>query len=264
MNRILLLFASILMATGISAHDFTYTYEGLTLTYTVIDEDAKTCRTKEGGIDIDNVITPGNRIYGDLIIPALAKDGETCYSVTGIGNYGFSKGMFPSLRLPESLMEIGEFAFFNCSCPQSLILPESLVKIRKGAFAACYSLTAVTFPVSLIDIEEYSFSYCPALISVKLPESTARIGKSAFTGCYNLSSVTLPSSLTGIGEYAFNIVVNLSSVYYETDIPIDSSPDVFSESTYEHATLFVPLKSVERCRQIHPWCNFKKIRSHKF
>ena len=33
------------------ARDFTYTYEGQTITYTVLDEEAKTCATKAGGYD---------------------------------------------------------------------------------------------------------------------------------------------------------------------------------------------------------------------
>ena len=49
MKRILLILFIILPSALVSeARDFEYTYEGKTLTYTVIDEESKTCETKAG------------------------------------------------------------------------------------------------------------------------------------------------------------------------------------------------------------------------
>ena len=50
MKRLYSLLLSIILSLtyAATARDFTYTYEGQTLTYTVIDEDAKTCATKAG------------------------------------------------------------------------------------------------------------------------------------------------------------------------------------------------------------------------
>ena len=69
------------MAIPVLGRDFTYEYEGQTLTYTVIDEDAKTCKTKDGDFYIR---TPGNKVVGNLVIPSIAKDGEFEYTVTTI------------------------------------------------------------------------------------------------------------------------------------------------------------------------------------
>ncbi len=46
------------------ASDFTYTYAGQALTYTVLDEAAKTCETK-AGTNWDNA---GNSVSGSLIL----------------------------------------------------------------------------------------------------------------------------------------------------------------------------------------------------
>lgn len=53
MKKTLLALLGVLLAQPViaqdledEARDFTYEYEGQTLTYTVLDEDAKTCETK--------------------------------------------------------------------------------------------------------------------------------------------------------------------------------------------------------------------------
>ena len=49
----LTLLVMLLIPLGALARDFSYTYEGQTLIYTVIDEAAKTCTTKEGHVGED-------------------------------------------------------------------------------------------------------------------------------------------------------------------------------------------------------------------
>ena len=46
MKKLLLTIAGALLALPGMARDFTYEYEGQTLTYTVLDETSKTCQTK--------------------------------------------------------------------------------------------------------------------------------------------------------------------------------------------------------------------------
>lgn len=90
------------------ARDFTYEYEGQTLTYTVLDEDAKTCETKGGSI-----FSGGNYVSGNLIIPATAKDGDMEYSVTSIGMFAFSEcSGLTTVTIPESVTSIGDYAFY--------------------------------------------------------------------------------------------------------------------------------------------------------
>lgn len=48
MKKLLLIMLGVLIALPAMARDFTYEYEGQTLTYTVINEEAKTCKTKDG------------------------------------------------------------------------------------------------------------------------------------------------------------------------------------------------------------------------
>lgn len=62
-----------LLALPVAAHDFDYTYAGKTLSYTVIDENAKTCMTRPGDFDwffLENF--SGNKVSGDITIPSVA------------------------------------------------------------------------------------------------------------------------------------------------------------------------------------------------
>lgn len=52
MRKILLLALGALIALQALARDFTYEYEGQTLSYTVINEEAKTCQLKR----VNNII----------------------------------------------------------------------------------------------------------------------------------------------------------------------------------------------------------------
>ncbi len=56
-----------------------FEYEGLW--YTVLDAEAKTCKTKDGTVDRE----PGNTVVGDLVIPSSVSDGTTNYKVVEIG-----------------------------------------------------------------------------------------------------------------------------------------------------------------------------------
>ena len=84
MKKFLLSMLGVLIALPGIARDFTYEYEGQTLTYTVIDEEAKTCKTKDSGS-----WDAGSAVSGDLVIPSVAKDGDVDYAVISIGYESF-------------------------------------------------------------------------------------------------------------------------------------------------------------------------------
>ncbi len=99
------------LPTYLSARDFTYTYEGQTLTYTVLDEDAKTCATKAGVQG--STSTAGNNVSGDLNLPERPKDGEMEYTLTsiGYGAFDYCNGLTEIYALPTVPPSIEEEAF---------------------------------------------------------------------------------------------------------------------------------------------------------
>ena len=184
MKKFLLFMLGALMALPGIARDFTYEYEGQTLTYTVLDEDAKTCETKGGSI-----FSGGNYVSGNLIIPATAKDGDREYSVTSIGMFAFSEcSGLTSVTIPESVTSIGDYAFYWCSGLTSVTIPGSVSSIGNSAFYQCSNLTSVTIGNSVSLIGVAAFYNCSSLTSVTIPGSVSSIGKSAFEKCSGLKS----------------------------------------------------------------------------
>ncbi|MDE5876623.1 MAG: leucine-rich repeat domain-containing protein, partial [Muribaculaceae bacterium] len=188
MKNFFLLLAVVLLALPSLARDFEYNG----LTYTVLDEDARTCETKAG-----NRGTSGNHVEGDIVIPDIVYDGDKEYSVTSIGGYSFCYCYgLTSIKLPELMTEIGESAFSECIALSSVELGNSVTEIGTAAFFHCVELTSIVIPDSVVSIGDSAFAYCEKLASVKIGDSVTEIGDSAFRECIALSSVEIGNSVT--------------------------------------------------------------------
>ena len=190
----------VLLSLPAMARDFTYEYKGQTLTYTVIDEDAKTCRTKSGYFKNVEDWGSGNYVRGAIEIPSEASDGEANFTVVAIGDYAFygysSLGYdLTSVTIPASVTSIGEYAFQYCSRLTSVNIPESVTKIGKNAFCLCSSLTSVTIPNSVTKIGFSAFQSCKSLSSVIIRGSEVEIEKFAFAYCSSYLKCAYPNTM---------------------------------------------------------------------
>lgn len=71
MKTYLLTILGLLISFPLTARDFSYTYEGNTLIYTVLDENSKTCEVKNG-YDASGILTiPETAIDGIHDTPSL-------------------------------------------------------------------------------------------------------------------------------------------------------------------------------------------------
>lgn len=126
----------------------------------------------EGNCLIDretNLVLLGGK---NAVIPA---------GVKGIARYAFAYGSIESIRIPESVTDIG-------SC----------------AFEGCTLLTQVVFEGNgLTKIWEYAFRRCSSLTELTLPASVSEIGSDAFYGCTGIARLELPAGVSHVGTYAF-------------------------------------------------------------
>ena len=234
MKKILFMMLGVLIALPAFARDFTYEYGGQTLTYTVLDENAKTCKTKNGSYQSSSY-QPGNEVSGNLVLPANPKDGEVEYTLTTIGTYAFSlcSGL-TSVSIPNTVTSIGYAAFYKCSGLTSFNIPNSVTSIGEYAFASCSGLTSVNIPNSVTSIGKLALSYCSGLktLIIEDGDTELNVGDRAFkssplenltigrnwtyggrigmsTGIKNL---TLTNGVTVIPDYAFHKCSGLTSV----------------------------------------------------
>ncbi|WP_294597616.1 leucine-rich repeat protein [uncultured Rikenella sp.] len=128
-------------------------------------------------------------------------------SLTEIENSAFygCSGLTGDLTIPEGVTTIGESAFDFCYGFTEVVIPEGVTTIEKYAFRFCSGLTGnLTIPNSLTEIKEGVFAYCNGLTDVTIPNSVTIIGPGAFMDCTGLAGpLTIPNSVTRIGYEAF-------------------------------------------------------------
>ena len=88
-----------------------------------------------------------------------------------------------NIELPETVTDIGWWAFGFCSNLKSITIPDSVTTIGWCAFDGCSSLTNITIPNSVTSIEAYAFYNCISLTDITIPNSVTSIGNFAFYGC---------------------------------------------------------------------------------
>ena len=179
-----------MLSLNAMAYDFSYTYQGKTLYYTI---------TSSNTVEVTyyNRYYNNNFVSGDVVIPSSVTNNGTTYSVTSIGASAFqSCSGLTSVTIPNSITSIGDSAFADCSGLTSVTIGNSVTSIGNYAFDWCNSLTSVTIGNSVTSIGDDAFISCSGLTSITIPNSVTSIGNMAFAYCSGLTSVTLPNNAT--------------------------------------------------------------------
>ena len=134
-------------------------------------------------------------------------------SVTNIGDYAFycCKSL-RSIIIPESVRNIGNMAFYCCESLSSIDIPNSVTSIGFSAFALCTSLVDIVIPGSVTIIDSHVFSSCFSLRTVVISDGVTSVESRAFDSCTSLRSIIIPESVTNIGDMAFYSCESLSSI----------------------------------------------------
>lgn len=159
----------------IKCENYTY-YNGWTTTYTKIGAFAGS----------DNLKT------------AVISDGAKT-----IASNLFRNSAVEKVTMPDSILEIGNFAFTNCKNLKNIRLSSNLYTIGDHAFTSCTSLENIDIPDSVEEMYIYIFSHCKSLRTAKLPNKRQNITEGTFYNCEKLERVEVPDTVIAVRESAF-------------------------------------------------------------
>ena len=176
--------------------------------------------------------------------------------------YGY-KGNMPSgtqITIKEGTLGIADYAFGNYfyNSLYSITIPNSVISIGDEAFYNCRALTSITIPESVLEIGSAAFQWCNNLTSINIPESVTSIKNKTFQGCNNITSVTIPRNVSNIDYAAFQGCKCLASVTSHIQNPFSTGSLAF-ESIPSDATLYVPAGTKSKYQDLADWNRFTNI-----
>lgn len=137
--------------------------------------------------------------------------------VTGILEKAFMDREFKSMTLPDSITEIGSFAFDRCVNLETVNIPTGLTELDSQLFWYCKKLDNVIVPSNVKVIWNQAFYGCNGLKNITISEGVERLGGSVFQNCSGLESITIPSTVTAISSNCFNGCTKLTTINIDKD-----------------------------------------------
>ena len=116
-----------------------------------------------------------------------------------------------TLILPESLTEIGEFAFYGTGLRKAE-LPAAVDSIGRYAFASCLQMEEFTWNASAAVLSEGMLSGDSELRTISLKEGITTLAPFALQGCSALTALTIPDSVQSIGEGALSDMTGMETL----------------------------------------------------
>lgn len=154
-----------------------------------------------------------------IVLPTISNlkcEGKD-YEVNGY-SFGtvFSNSNIKSIVISNSIHDIDQFAFRNCTLLQRVSISDNVSIIGPGAFENCVALEYVDLPSDITVIEHRVFSCCKNLKSITIPKNVKSIGEYAFqrTGLINID---IPNTVTYIGYAAFSHCAALEYVNFNSN-----------------------------------------------
>ena len=115
-------------------------------------------------------------------------------AVTKFGNAAFQSSDITNIEIPDSVAEIGEYAFAWCEQLFSITIPANVEILGQLAFYNS-NIKEITFQTSkLTHIGDGAFLECDELTGIDIPSSVINIGDSVFRGCTKLQRIYIANN----------------------------------------------------------------------
>ena len=111
----------------------------------------------------------------------------------------------------------------------------------------------LTIPEEVAKVNDYAFYNCCSLVDIVLADGVGTIGQSAFCGCGNVETLYISSTINSIGSSAFARCYNIDEIKIGAVKPIRGSADIFTDTVYDNATLYVPNGTEPLYQKREPW-----------
>ena len=135
------------------------------------------------------------------------------FTSIGYDTFAFCSSLI-SIKLPESVTFIDDYAFYSCKNLVSLNIPESVTRIGGFAFYKTLWLEEKRKENPLVIVNEILIDGEVCSGEVLIPDGVKSIGHSAFAECENLVSIVVPSSVEAIEYGAFKACPELESITF--------------------------------------------------
>ncbi len=136
----------------------------------------------------------------NVVIPSEI-DGKP---VVELDSYLFKNKGIQSVKMPDSITELGVLVFWNCNQLKKVEFGDGLDYIGRDTFRDCPNLTEIILPQNLIGIGSYAFWGCSGLEHITLPDNLKTVSWGAFAECESLSQIELPEGLEEVALDAFS------------------------------------------------------------
>ena len=122
--------------------------------------------------------------------------------MTTIGERAFAGCGLTSIRIQDSIKEVGAWAFSDCEELEYVYLGKGISEIRESMFSSCSKLKNIIIPGNIKRIEGQAFYGC-GLEEIEIPDTVEYVGGFAFASCKNLKKAIVGNGLTEISDFAF-------------------------------------------------------------
>lgn len=171
-----------------------------------------------------NIIAIGPYAFGDvatLTTVTLAEDsrlisiGEGAFRGTSVEAFAFDHAAL--------LETIGDYAFYETELA-SIVLPDSVTEVGDYAFYGCQNVTEFVMSKAIESIGDYAFSGLDKITEVTIYGNNTTVGDGAFENCTSLDTLTIENGVDSIGPSAFGFTAITNVVLPESISSLEGNP----------------------------------------